>query len=196
MNLKHTSTITRALSFALAFAPALAQAHPGGHHVTGFTAGATHPLLGLDHLLAMIAVGLWATQLKGRATWVIPAAFVAVMSAGGLLASNGMILGGAEVGIVASVLTLGVLVAGSVRLPLAASVALVSTFAFFHGQAHGAEMPANATALTYAAGFALTTAMLHAAGIGAALLLREAVAVRAVGATVAVCAGLMMLGVL
>lgn len=150
---------------ALLLVPTLAQAHPG-HDVTGFTHGFAHPLSGLDHLLAMLAVGLWAAQMGGRARWAVPATFVGVMALGGALGMAGLHLPMVESGIAASVLVLGLLVALSARLSLAAAVPLVGVFALFHGFAHGAEMPASVSGFAYAAGFVLATAALHLAGIG------------------------------
>ena len=149
--------------------PALAQAHPGhdGHDLTwDFSSGFAHPLSGWDHLLAMIAVGLWAAQLGGRARWLVPAAFVSVMTLGATLGRTGIIFPGVEQGIAASVLVLGLLIATAVRLPVTAGMALVGVFAIFHGFAHGAEMPATAGGLLYGAGFIAATALLHAAGVG------------------------------
>lgn len=169
----------RFLRFALPAAaallfPALAHAHPGhdGHELTwDFSAGAAHPLSGLDHLLAMVAVGLWAAQLGGRARWLVPAAFVGVMALGGALGQSGVVVvPGVEQGIAASVLVLGLLIAAAVRLPVAAGMALVGGFAVFHGFVHGAEMPAAASGLSYGAGFVAATALLHTAGVGLGLL--------------------------
>ena len=157
---------------ALVF-PALAQAHPGheGHELTwDFSAGFAHPVSGLDHLLAMLAVGLWAAQLGARARWLVPAAFVGVMALGGALGGAGVTMPGLEQGIAASVLVIGLIIAASVRLPIVAGMALVGGFAVFHGVAHGAEMPAAADGLGYGAGFVAATALLHAAGVGLGLL--------------------------
>ena len=151
---------TALFATALALSPTLAHAHPG-HAAVDFAGGFAHPLLGPDHLLAMLAVGLWAAQLGGRARWFVPAAFVSVMTLGAALGMTGAHLPLVEQGIIASVLVLGVLIAAAARLPLAASVALVGVFALFHGFAHGAEMPASANGL----GFVLATAALHAVGL-------------------------------
>lgn len=196
MKTKHSTLFTRVMTIALAASPALAQAHPGEHHLTGLVSGVAHPLLGLDHLLAMIAVGLWATQLGGRALWAVPASFLAVMASAASLAMSGIALPGVEQGIVASLLMLGVLIAAAVRIPTTVSVALVSLFAFFHGQAHGVELPASAGAVSYGVGFALSTAALHLAGLGCGLALRSAMALRFAGAAVAVTATLMLLNLL
>jgi urease accessory protein len=154
--------------------PTLALAHPGheGDHDFGwdFSAGLAHPLSGWDHLLAMLAVGLWAAQLGGRARWLVPASFVALMTAGAALGHAGWQIAGTEQAIAASVLVLGLLVAGAVRLPVIAGMLLVGAFALFHGVAHGAEMPATAAGLSYGAGFVAMTALLHAAGLGAGAL--------------------------
>ncbi len=155
--------------------PVLAQAHPGhdGHELTwDFNGGFTHPLSGWDHLLAMIAVGLWAAQLGGRARWLVPVAFVGVMTLGAALGRTGVIFPGMEQGIAASVLVLGLLIAAAVRLPVTAGMALVGVFAIFHGFAHGAEMPGTAGGLFYGAGFVVATALLHAIGVGSGCLCR------------------------
>jgi urease accessory protein len=150
--------------------PSLAYAHVGVGDTIGFTQGLGHPLRGIDHILAMVAVGLWAAQCDGRARWVIPATFVFTMVLGGVIGTMGIIVPFVEQGIVLSILVLGVLVAAAVRLPLFASVLIVGLFALFHGHAHGAEMPPNVSGLAYGAGFVLATALLHALGIGMGLL--------------------------
>ncbi len=156
------------LSLSLVFLlPSLAQAHPGiPGHTHGFDNGLFHPLTGLDHICAMIAVGLWAAQRGGRALWLVPLTFVSVMAFGGALGMSGIALPFVETGIVASVLILGVLIAAAVRLPLMASAAMVGLFALFHGFAHGAEMPDTASGLVYGIGFIAATAILHLCGIG------------------------------
>ena len=169
---------TRLIVLALAAValPVLAHAHPGhdGHDLTwDFATGAAHPLSGWDHLLAMVAVGLWAAQLGGRSRWLVPAAFVGVMTLGALLGHAGLALPGVEQGIAASILILGLLIAAAVRLPVAASMAIVGLFALFHGVAHGAEMPATAGGLSYGAGFIVATALLHAVGLGLGFALKD-----------------------
>jgi len=157
-------------SFLLA-AATLALVGPAHAHtgldVGGFPAGFMHPFGGLDHLLAMVGVGLWAAQLGGRALWLVPLSFVGVMVLGGALGMAGFEPPGVEGGILGSVLLLGLLVAWAPRLPLAVPVAAVALFAIFHGLAHGAELPAGSSGLTYAIGFALATALLHGAGLAA-----------------------------
>lgn len=152
------------LAAALIF-PSFAQAHVGIGQAGGFSHGFGHPLGGLDHICAMVAVGLWAAQMGGRAVWAIPLTFVSVMALGGFLGMMHVEIPWIETGIVLSVLILGVFIAAALRLPLYASVLLVGLFAIFHGHAHGAEMPETASGLTYAAGFILATALLHTIGI-------------------------------
>ena len=144
----------------------VAEAHTFGSQGAGLMAGLTHPFVGLDHLLAMIAVGIWAGQLGGRAVWLIPLTFVSVMAAAATLASFGLLLPFMEPAIACSVLVLGLLIAGSVRLPTSVGVLLVSLFAVFHGYAHGLELPQAASPILYGAGFVLATALLHGIGIG------------------------------
>lgn len=176
------STRLRSLALtvsALVFA-ATAHAHPGhdGDHGGGlvwdFTGGFGHPIGGLDHLLAMVAVGLWAAQLGGRARWAVPAAFLGALAAGAALGAGGLAFGGVEQGIAASVLVLGLLVVTAARLPLAAGMAVAAVFAVFHGVAHGAEMPADASGAAYGLGFLAATALLHTAGLGLGVLATRA----------------------
>jgi urease accessory protein len=193
--MKTKSAIPVPITLAALLLPTLAQAHPG-HGATGFSSGLTHPLLGWDHLLAMVAVGLWASQLDGRARWAVPAAFVGAMTLGGMLGVSGVSLPLAEFGIILSVLTLGVLIAASIRLPSAASATLVGVFALCHGFAHGAEMPLGASVTGYAFGFVVTTAGLHLAGLAAGLGLQQAAHApwqRLTGA--AICLGGVMLSI-
>jgi urease accessory protein len=149
----------------LAASPALA--HTGHGTTASFAAGALHPVGGFDHVLAMVAVGLLAFLLKGRSLWLVPAAFVGMMVAGGALGMAGVPLPLVEVGIAVSVAALGAMVAFGRRTPAVAAVAAAGLFAVFHGQAHGAEMAAGMSGLGYALGFVLATASLHAAGIAA-----------------------------
>jgi urease accessory protein len=165
-----------------------ALAHTGMEHAVSFAAGFQHPWTGLDHMLAMVAVGLWAGLNGGRALWVWPAAFVGVMIAGGALGMAGLPLPMVEPGILASVIVLGLLVLAAARLPVAIGALLVAAFALLHGHAHGAELPGSASALTYAAGFALATALLHAVGLAIAYFAgseRGRMLVRGAGALVA-----------
>lgn len=145
--------------------PGMAMAHTGVGETTGFIHGLSHPLAGVDHLLAMLAVGLWAAQLGGRALWLVPAAFVTVMLCGGVLGFSGIALPFIEQGILVSILVLGVLIAGACKLPLVASMSVVGLFALFHGYAHGSEIPASINAAAYSLGFIFSTVSLHCIGI-------------------------------
>ena|ERR1039458_454771 len=172
----------------LLFTCAGAQAHLIPGDVRGFGSGFAHPLLGLDHLLAMTAVGLWAAQLGGRARWLVPASFVGVMIIGAALAMSGLRVPFVEEGVLLSVLVLGILITVAARFPLVASMAIVGLFAFFHGHSHGTEIPINAVGFAYGAGFALATVALHGCGIGLACEVQSVrlPAVRWVGAAIAV----------
>ena len=162
-------SVTRIAAAAiLVLLPGAALAHPG-HDAGGFAHGVMHPLGGLDHVLAMVAVGLYAALLGGRALWLVPATFVGVMAIGGALGAAGYPLPYTEIGIALSVIVLGLAVALRASLPTLAAMALAGLFAIFHGHAHGAEMPADAAAVSYATGFMLATALLHGAGIAIGL---------------------------
>jgi urease accessory protein len=174
----------RRLLLILPFAAVpLAQAHPG-HGIRSFATGFQHPLTGYDHLLAMVAVGLWAVQLGGRARWVLPLTFVSAMALGAMAGIAGFALPGVDQWILASVFALGVLVACAARLPLSAGLGLVALAGAFHGLAHGAEMPLNANSLHFLAGMVMATALLHAAGVsfGLAAQTRSVVLLRLAGA--------------
>lgn len=191
-------TLTMAAMLVLAAGTAFAHpGHPGeGAAMLGFAGGVAHPFGGLDHLLAMIAVGLWAIQHGGRrALWLLPAAFVLPMAGGFVLALSGIMLPGVEAGIALSVLVLGLVVAFAVRPPLPAAMAITAVFALLHGHAHGTEMAAGSQAALYAAGMVLATALLHAGGLlGARLAQTWAMPLltRAAGAATAL-AGLVIL---
>jgi len=150
---------------ALLLSPGLALAHTGHYTDGGLWHGMIHPLSGLDHMLAMIAVGLWAAYAGGRALWLLPASFVGMMLAGAGLGFAGIALPMMEPLILASVVVLGLLVAFNIRMPLIPGMALVALFGMFHGQAHALEMAAGTATFTYAIGFALVTALLHLGGI-------------------------------
>jgi urease accessory protein len=159
-------TVLRALTFILLFAPGAALAHSGAAgHDHGFSYGFLHPLGGLDHLLAMIAVGLLAAHLGGRALWMVPLSFVILMAAGGAAGFAEIRLPYVELLIAASVVVLGLLVALRANIPLAAAMLIAGFFAIFHGHAHGAELPDGGSPYPYAAGFLLATTLLHLAGI-------------------------------
>jgi urease accessory protein len=154
--------LTSAAALAALATPAFA--HSGAEpHMHGFVAGFAHPLGGLDHMLAMIAVGIWSALVAGRRVWIVPAIFVAAMLTGAGLAQAAVALPAAETAIAMSVVTLGALIAAGVSLPVGAGAALIALFAVFHGHAHGIE--ATGTVVDYMAGFAVTTAILHIAGI-------------------------------
>ena len=153
--------------------PAMAFAHSGAGPHNGLLHGFSHPLSGLDHGLAMIAVGLWAAQAYGRIIWLIPLVFVMVMGLGGLLGMITLPIAFAEYGITLSLFVLGALLACRKHLPLSASIILVGLFALCHGYAHGSEMPQDVSMFPYAAGFMLATMLLHVCGIGLALLFRN-----------------------
>lgn len=149
----------------LFFASGAALAHPG-HAENGFVSGLMHPLLGVDHLLAMLAVGYWAARFKGGARWLMPAAFVGCMGAGALVS-----LPFVEPMIALSVLVLGLAVAIAVRFEAWIGALLVAVFALYHGQAHFTEIPEGASAAAFAAGMLLATALLHLSGMFIALWL-------------------------
>jgi urease accessory protein len=153
------------LSAAALTAATAAEAHTGHGSTSAFTAGFAHPLGGFDHLLAMVAVGLWAGLAGGRALWLWPAAFVGAMVLGGVLGMAGVPMPFVEQGIVASVVVIGVAAALAFSPSLATGIGLAALAGLFHGHAHGTEVPADASGLAYAAGFALSTALLHACGV-------------------------------
>lgn len=174
---------------AVALGSEAALAHTGMEHALSFASGFRHPCSGPDHMLAMVAVGLWAGLNGGRALWAWPAAFVAVMVLGGAAGVAGVALPMVEPGILASVIVLGLLVLMAARLPVWAGATLVALFAVLHGHAHGAELPTEGAAASYFAGFALATAALHALGLGVAYLATGEpgkLIVRGAGALVAV----------
>jgi urease accessory protein len=143
-----------------------AWAHEGKGHAVGFLAGLHHPVSGLDHVLAMVAVGMWGAQLGAPAIWVLPVAFPVVMASGGMLGFLGVPLPGVEYGIAASAILMGAAVMFELRPPLAVAAALVAVFAIFHGHAHGTELPPDQSPLLYSMGFVIATGGLHATGIG------------------------------
>jgi urease accessory protein len=166
--------MSRVLSLAAALlvaATTVAYAHTEVGDTAGFAHGFTHPLGGIDHVLVMVAVGLFAAHLGGRALWLVPLSFVLMIVIGGAFGIAGMAVPFVEIGIGLSVIVLGLAVAFRLHVPTAAAMALVGLFAIFHGHAHGAEMPESAAGLMYGAGFVLATVLLHALGIGLGLLL-------------------------
>jgi urease accessory protein len=152
--------------------PASAYAHIQQGEAAGFLTGFVHPISGLDHVLAMVAVGLWGAQLGAPAIWVLPVAFPLVMAMGGMLGLMGVPIPGIEYGIAASAILLGGAVLFEVRASLVVTALLVGVFAVFHGHAHGTELPSGQSALLYSMGFVIATGCLHALGIGIGTLHR------------------------
>jgi len=144
---------------------ASAFAHPRQGQAEGFVTGMSHPVSGLDHVLAMIAVGLWGAQLGPPAIWLLPVTFPIVMAFGGFLALIGVRLPGVDLGVALSAVLLGLMVAREAKPPIAAAAVLVGFFAIFHGHAHGSELPAGQSGLAYSIGFVVATGCLHGAGI-------------------------------
>ena len=176
------------VAMALAAMPNPANAHVEQGQATGFLTGLGHPWSGLDHVLAMIAVGLWGAQLGNPAIWLLPVAFPMVMSFGAVMGLIGMELPGVEVGIALSALLLGGMVMGEVRPKLFVAVLLVGFFAVFHGHAHGTELPPGQSGLLYSMGFVIATGCLHGMGIGIGLVHRwpaGRLALRGAGAFIA-----------
>lgn len=172
----------------LLIAPMAAQAHQAGGEAGGFVSGLQHPIGGLDHVLAMVAVGLWGAQLGMSAVWVLPVAFPIVMAFGGFLGLIGIELPAVEIGIAASAIALGGMVLAEARPALPLAALLVGFFAIFHGHAHGAELPPGQNGLHYSIGFVIATGSLHAAGIALGLIHRwpaGRIALRVSGACVA-----------
>ena len=157
---------------ALALASSAAFAHVQEGQAAGLLSGLSHPVSGLDHVLAMVAVGLWGAQLGLPAIWLLPVAFPLVMAFGGFLGLVGIPLPGVEVGIALSAVSLGVAVAAEARPPLWATTLLVAVFAVFHGHAHGTELPEGQSGLAYSLGFVVATGLLHAGGIAIGLIHR------------------------
>jgi urease accessory protein len=176
----------------LASSPALAHTGSmGGDFISGFA----HPLLGPDHMVAMVAVGLWGTFLGVPAVWILPVVFPAVMAVGGIIAIVGATIPYVEVAVALSAIMLGGMVALEARPPLVAAAVLVGAFAIFHGAAHGGEIPAGTNAVGYCVGFVVATGLLHLTGIAFGLLARwprGRIAVRAAGGAIAL-AGIVFL---
>lgn len=178
---------------ALAANPAFA--HDGAGVVGGFASGFMHPILGWDHVAAMVAVGLWGAFLGAPGIWLLPIVFPLVMALGGAMGVAGVPLPAVEMGIAASAVVLGIMVALGARPPLWIAAIIVGAFAIFHGHAHGTELPVAADAISYAVGFVTGTGLLHLAGIALGMTTRwetGKVAVRAAGGAIAV-AGLAFL---
>lgn len=182
--------------FLLCLLPATPTLAHSGSVGAGFAGGLAHPLFGLDHVVAMVAVGLWGAFLGPPAIFVLPVVFPLVMALGGVLGIAGVPIPGVEIGIAVSAAVLGMMVALAARPPLWIAAVLVGAFAIFHGHAHGVELPPGADAMAFSAGFVIATGVLHLAGIAFGLLARwpnGRMAVRAGGAAIAL-AGVMFLG--
>ena len=167
-------------------APAFAHVEEG--QAQGLLNGLRHPTSGLDHALAMIAVGLWGAQLGAPALWLLPVTFPMVMAFGGFLGLVGIPLPDVEVGIALSALLLGLMVARRAKPPLVVAAILVAVFAIFHGHAHGTELPAGQSGLMYSIGFVIATGCLHGVGILLGLVQKWAAgqaAIRLAGSMVA-----------
>jgi urease accessory protein len=185
-----------AMPTLLALGSASAFAHTAEGLTGGFLGGFAHPILGPDHLVAMVAVGLWGAFLGAPAIWLLPVVFPLVMAAGGVIGILGIPIPGVEFAIAASAVVLGLMVALAARPPLWIAAVLVGAFAIFHGHAHGAELPPGADAVAYSAGFVIATGLLHVTGIALGTLARWPgghIAVRLAGAAIAL-AGVVFLG--
>ena len=181
--------LSAALTFVLLSAASPAFAHVGAEGLAGgFLSGFTHPILGWDHVIAMVAVGLWGAYLGAPAIWALPITFPVVMAFGGVLGIIGVPVPAVEVGIATSAIVLGVMVAIAARPPLWIAAVIVGVFAIFHGHAHGTELPSAANPLAFSIGFVVATGLLHLAGIAIGLLVRwpaGSIAVRAGGWAIA-----------
>lgn len=186
--MRNSRMVAAGLAIVAVASPALA--HTGQSSVFAWQDGLLHPLQGLDHLLAAVAVGFWAAQLGGRARIALPSAFVTAMSMGAFAAMAGTTAVWAELAILASLVMLGTAISLQVRIPAMLALTLCSLFAFAHGQAHGHEAPPNHAIASYVTGLAVATAMLHAAGVvGGRSVLGSPIVSRAFGAAI-VAAGL------
>ncbi len=177
------------LATLLLSVPAPAFAHVEGGQAIGFISGLQHPWSGLDHVVAMIAVGIWGAQLGNPAMWLLPVAFPMVMSFGAMFGLLGVPLPGIEIGIALSAIILGAMVGGEVRPRLGIAVLLVGVFAIFHWHAHGTELPPGQSGMLYSMGFVIATGCLHGIGIGLGLVHRwpaGKLALRGAGACIAV----------
>ena len=177
------------LAALVLFTPTYACAHVEQGQATGFVTGLHHPWSGLDHILAMIAVGLWGAQLGNPALWLLPVTFPIVMSLGAMMGLLGIPLPGIEIGIALSSILLGAMVVGEVRPRVMIAALMVGFFAIFQGHAHGTELPAGQSGMLYSMGFVFATGCLHAIGIGLGLIHRwpaGKLALRGAGAFIAV----------
>ena len=174
--MKETSDQTTLLTFCIltttVLFPQAAWSHVGSSEAGGFLTGLQHPISGLDHVVAMLAVGLWGAQLGRPAVWILPVVFPVMMAMGGNLGLMGIPLPGVEVGIAVSAVVLGLMVLAEARLTIQVAMMIVAIFAIFHGHAHGTELPAGQSGLLYSIGFVAATGSLHAMGIAIGLIHR------------------------
>lgn len=183
-----TRRVAPLLGLGLAFWPGAALAHVPGGEVAGLVSGLLHPISGLDHVVAMLAVGLWGAQLGAPALWLLPITFPVVMALGGMFGLLGLPVPGVELGIALSAVALGIVVLCEARPPVVLAAAVVAVLAVFHGHAHGTELPDGASGLLYSLGFVVATGAIHAVGIAIGLIHRwttGALALRVAGAGVA-----------
>jgi urease accessory protein len=195
-------SLPRLALLAAMLAPNVAFAHTGVEATGGLAHGFMHPIGGLDHVLAMVLVGVLAWQLGGRALWLVPLTFVAVMALAGAVGVAGIGLPLVEIGIAMTVVVLGAVVASGAKAPVAAAMAMAGLFAIFHGHAHGAEMPETMAGAVYAVGFMLGTALLHLVGLGVGCVLgslgerRGRTMTRAAGGVAAIAGVAILTGIL
>ncbi|MBK8452891.1 MAG: HupE/UreJ family protein [Thiofilum sp.] len=178
--------------------PSLALAHSGAGDGSGFVSGFLHPLGGLDHVAAMVAVGILGAFMGKPAIWVLPITFPIVMAFGGVLGVLGVPVPGIEIGIAVSSIVLGIMIIMGTKPPLPIAITIVAAFAIFHGYAHGAELPQAANPLAYSAGFVISTGLLHLAGIAFGELIRMphgVKIVRAAGGIIALAGGYFLMNV-
>jgi urease accessory protein len=171
MLMKRAAVTTFVIFFV--FAPAAALAHPGHDGAGGLLNGFVHPLTGIDHVLAMIAVGVLAAGYGGRALWLVPMSFLVAMAAAGAIGMAGIPVQIVEAGIGLSVVVLGLMIAFQFKPPTLVATVVVGFFALFHGYAHGSEMPNGLAGLSFAAGFLIATALLLGAGVGIGLIVQR-----------------------
>jgi urease accessory protein len=190
------------IAAAMVVMPTVAFAHTGVGDTSGLVHGFRHPISGIDHILAMLMVGIFAWQLRGRALCLVPMTFVGVMAVGGILGIAGIRVPFVEIGIALSVVVLGAIVAFNVKAPVAVAMGVVGLFAIFHGHAHGAEIPEDVGGVAYATGFLTATAILHLTGISAGFLIGRAgehhgsVVVRLVGGLTTAAGVTLLVGIL
>jgi len=168
----HTSPLTLWIILVAFFWPLNTWAHVGSGATGGFLTGLQHPVSGLDHVIAMLAVGLWGAQLGAPAIWLLPVVFPMMMAMGGMLGLMGIPIPGVEIGIAVSAVVLGFMVLAEARLKIQLAMVIVAFFAMFHGHAHGTELPAGQSGLIYSIGFVAATGCLHGMGIAIGLIHR------------------------